>query len=98
MADEDVANNRTASTTWGWRYVKIRTAPQAKEHRERSESALHSLLMWPRRKPMTLTIKWRGGAECWYEIRARGRTIRRPGCVALDDIMADLGRWHRLEQ
>lgn len=38
---------------------------------------------------MTLTIQFRGGKECWYEIRGRGRTIRRPGVIALHDIMRE---------
>lgn len=95
MADKDDGNDRTGSTTWGWRYVKIAPAPQAKSDAERSESSLGSLLPWPRRKPMHIDIRWRGGPECWYEIRARGRTIRRPGSIALHDLMEQLARWQR---
>lgn len=92
MPDVDDGNNRTPSTTWGWRRIKIAPAPQAEEHRERSEASLGSLLRWPRRKPLTITLKYRGGAECWWEIRARGRTIRRPGYVAVHDLMRELFR------
>lgn len=42
---------------------------------------------------MHLEISYRGGPEAWYEIRARGVTIRRPGHIALHDLMCALGRW-----
>lgn len=34
---------------------------------------------------MTVTVRYRGGAEAWYEVKARGRTWRFPGHVALHD-------------
>lgn len=40
-----------------------------------------------RREPLTLSVKYRGGAEAWYEIKARGRTYRVPGHRALHDVM-----------
>lgn len=79
-----------ASTTWAWKRVRIAPAPQAEGTVRAQRAPLRGLLPWPRRKPMTLTIKFRGGKECWYEIRARGRTIRRPGPIALHDLMREL--------
>lgn len=92
MADVDDGNERTTSTTWAWRRVKIAPAPQANVTASASEATLKGLLRWPRRKPLNITLKYRGGPECWWEIRARGRTIRRPGYIALHDLMRDLYR------
>lgn len=92
MPADDDENERTPSTTWAWRRVKIAPAPQAESDAERSESALGSLLPWPRRRPLTLTLRYRGGSEAWYEIRVRGRTIRRPGHVALHDLWREITR------
>jgi hypothetical protein len=44
--------------------------------------------MRDRRKPLTLTISYRGGPEQWFEIHARGSIGRFPGYVALSDVMA----------
>lgn len=42
------------------------------------------------REPLTIQVKYRGGPECWWEISARGATIRRPGSLALHDVLREL--------
>lgn len=93
MDDEQVSNERTSSTTWAWRRVRMSTPPQAKSDRERSEAPQGSLLAWPRGKPCTVVLKYRGGPECWVEVRARGRIWRRPGTTALYDIVREVWGW-----
>lgn len=88
MEKEQHQNSSSGSTTWDWRKVKIRQAPEAEGRVERSES-LRSLLGWPIRRPMTIRVKYRGGAECWWELHARGRMIRRPGSLALHDVLRE---------
>jgi hypothetical protein len=88
----DGGHSTVGSTTWVSEQRKIRPAPQAKEHRASAASTLRGLLPWPRRKPLTLTLTFRGGSACWYEIRGRGRTIRRPGVIALHDLMREFYR------
>ena len=90
MKSQEPTNDRSVSTTWEWKRVKIAQPPQAKEHAERSESSLRSLLPWPRRKPLHLSVVYRGGPECWWEIRSRGRVIRRPGVMALHDVLKEI--------
>lgn len=49
------------------------------------------------RDPLTISVKFRGGPECWYEIHARGSMGRFPGYVSLHDAMHEimLGQeWH----
>jgi hypothetical protein len=78
------------STRWEWRRVKINRAPQA------SSNSAPKALRWrklPRldwRKPITCTIKYRGGAEAWVEIHARGDIGRYPGSAAIVDILGDM--------
>lgn len=51
-----------------------------------------------RRDPVTLTIRYRGGPEAWFEITARGVTARRPGHVCLLDLMQEVYGDHGPEQ
>lgn len=94
MADEDLTNTRTSSTTWEWRRVRMSRAPKAMSTSSEASPPKGSLLPWPRRKPLTLSIAFRGGPECWWEVRARGRVWRRPGTVAIHDLMSEIMAWH----
>jgi hypothetical protein len=73
------------STTWEWRRVKIER-PAGGQVAAPKASARPS----PLRKPKTLTVKFRGGDEAWWEIRCGDRTIRRPGVTALHDVLKDV--------
>jgi hypothetical protein len=42
------------------------------------------------RSPVTLTIKLRGGPECWVEVHARGGIGRYPGVTAIYDVLRDV--------
>lgn len=48
------------------------------------------LPLWNRRKPLHLTITWRGGAEGWMEIHSRGDFHRYPSTVCLYEVYADI--------
>jgi hypothetical protein len=85
----DLPNKRTASTTWEWRRVKIRTPPSGPAAQPPKGSS-PPLSSWPRREALTITVHHRGGAESWWEIRARGRVWRRPGHHALEDVLGDV--------
>lgn len=54
------------------------------------------LLPWRNpRDPLTLTIRYRGGAEAWYEIRARGSVGRIEGHICLHDVMMAINCWDK---
>lgn len=93
MAHDEEANVRPISTTSAWRWAKIRRPPEAEESSPSEASPTRSLLAWPRKRPMSLRVRYRGGPECWWEVTARGRTIRRPGSVCLHDVLAELYAW-----
>lgn len=84
------------STTWTWRRVRVSSgAPQP--GRAPGEAGHHApLARRNRREPLTLSVSFRGGPECWWEIKARGRTWRRPGSLALHDVLSQLygEEWH----
>lgn len=81
----DVENMRSGSTTFVWRRIKMARPPEAIGQARRSRS-FWRLPRWDPRKPLTVTIKYRGGEECWYEVHSRGATLRVPGYVQLHDL------------
>jgi hypothetical protein len=88
MREPQEPNTRPPSTTWEWRKTKIRSAPQATQHSQPKAARWYHMRARDRRKPLTLTISYRGGPESWFEIHARGSIGRFPGWVALSDVMA----------
>lgn len=42
----------------------------------------------PRTLPVRLTVTYRGGAESWWLIQARGESQVFPGHAALEDVMS----------
>lgn len=87
MDEHESTNERTPSTAWTWKRVKVRRpaggqqAPGAKRRR------WHGSLPRNPREPLTIKVSYRGGGECWYEIHARGSMGRFPGITALHDVM-----------
>lgn len=90
VSQPNKGNGRSGSTTWVWESRKILAPPTGQQRvaRRASDSALLSAR--DMREPLTMTVRYLGGAEGWWEIKARGRTYRRPGVRALHDVMLDL--------
>lgn len=59
------------------------TAPKARH-------AWHRLSPWPKKRPLTVRIYYRGGPEAFYSVKARGFEAFVPGWVALHDLMTDV--------
>ena len=80
---------RSVSTTWEWRLCKIERAagPGGPVRQSRSDSS-QPPRDWRRRQ--TVQVKYRGGAEAWWEFTMPGRTLRLPGHLSLHDAMARL--------
>lgn len=68
----------------------MRPAPQAQTQRPRRGHRWIGCYPWPREQKITLTVKYRGGAEGWYLVEARGRHGVFPGVVALHDVMMEI--------
>lgn len=45
---------------------------------------------WNRRKRLTIEVLYTGGAEGWFDIKARGSSGRIPGDRALVDVMQEV--------
>lgn len=91
-AVNDSANGNTCSvsTTWGFRKVKISRRRNGQETRRRSRPSLRSLPKWEKNRSLSLSVRWLGGSEEWFEIRARGHVYKRPGWTCLSDVMHEL--------
>lgn len=66
--------------------------PKATEESRRNAARFHSLPPRDPRTPLPVTIKYRGGPECWIEVSGRGIYRRYPGYTAIMDIVSDLNR------
>lgn len=79
------------STTWEWKRVKVSRAPQASEDRRPKGGRWFHLPPWEwRRRPLHITVKYRGGPEAWFEVHARGSMGRFPGHVSLFDAISEV--------
>lgn len=85
MGTREPSNISPPSTTWVWERRKVRAAPTGPAAR-RAKPGLKSLSQRDPRQPVTITITYRGGAECWWELRARGQIVRLPGHLAVHDV------------
>lgn len=89
MAKEARTYTGSGSTTWVWKTSRVATAPKAQQHGH-PKGGLRALRERAARDPLTITVKYRGGAECWWEIKARGETVRVPGYIAVHDVLMAL--------
>lgn len=91
MAPNDHPNTRSSSARWEFRRVKIASAPKGPTRQSAQQpSRWFGLAYRPPRDPLHMSVVYRGGPECWYEVHARGRVGRFPGYVALHDAMIEI--------
>lgn len=94
MAATNESNDCSPSTTWAWRKVKIAPAPKAPREQRPKGPSKPLASVWNGRETLTISVRYRGGAECWYELKSRGQTVRIPGHVALHDVMGRIYGQH----
>lgn len=92
MARFDESNTRFTSTRWRDAKVRISTTAGGQKEREAKPRRWWGRSHRNPRDPLSLKISYRGGAECWYEIHARGSIGRFPGHVALHDVMTEINQ------
>lgn len=63
-------------------------APQATATARAERARRFSLARRNPREPLTIIIEYRGGPECWWQVKARGTSWRVPGCTAVHDLFA----------
>jgi hypothetical protein len=79
-----------ASTTFEWRRVKIRTPPAGHNKARAKRGRWRHLGRWPRTQDLTITIRYRGGAESWWLVKARGSQGAFPGHASIEDVMSQV--------
>jgi hypothetical protein len=96
---EDYYEHVFGSANWEFRKVKVNRPPGASKDSGGAggTTAQSRFGFWPLaradwRKPIKLTVTYRGGPECWVEIHSRGRIGRYPGYVAIVDILGEITR------
>lgn len=77
-----------ASQRFVWRKVKIAHPAGGQGTARRSRRSFLRLAPQPRTRPVRLTVTWRGGAEGWWFVEARGEHQAFPGHWCLEDVMA----------
>lgn len=83
------------STTFEWKRVKIARPPEATATAGPKGRRWRLLPTRDPRKPLTITVKLRGGPEGWVEVHARGDSTRYPGWYQLYDVVMDVNAWRR---
>lgn len=81
---------RYPSTRWVPAPRKIQQRPKGQTTRQPKAARWWRFGPWNPREPLTIKVSYRGGAECWYEIHARGSIGRFPGHTALHDVMREI--------
>lgn len=90
MAQEPTDTNTSRSTTYRFERRKILVRSEGARESGAEGGHRHSVSRRNMREPISITIRWRQGAESWWQIEARGKTWRRPGYTSLDDVMRDI--------
>jgi hypothetical protein len=89
MATKEEDEQVFGSTTFEWRQVKIKRRPQGTSTAGAQRRRWRGLARYPRAQALRgIEVQWRGGAESWWLIKARGSHGVFPGHLALEDVMA----------
>lgn len=78
------------STTFGWRKVKMSPAPNGQEIQPAAGRRWRHLPSVRARDGIHATLKLRGGAEGWVEVRARGSVGRYHGATGIYDVLMEV--------
>lgn len=70
--------------------MKISPPPQAPTRQPAKRPSVRAIPPQDQRDPLTITVRYRGGNECWYEVKARGGTVRVQGWLGFHDLMQRL--------
>lgn len=93
MANEVQSNEHSPSTAWEWRRVRVTRGAAGSKAAARKGHRWRRFPRLDRSKPLQLRVVYRGGAQAWIVVTARGETNVYPGDVALLDLMSDVGQW-----
>lgn len=90
MTSELNGERGTGSTRWVPRGERLSSSARGKTQHARRAYRWFGLRLSPADRKVTITVTYRGGAECWYNLEARGRHGVFPGVASLHDIMREI--------
>ncbi len=85
--DQPTPERTFGSTTWAWKKVRVSRPAGGQGGSAKLPPRFWGLPPRDPRVPLPMTLKYRGGAECWIEVHARGRIARYVGVTALADML-----------
>lgn len=91
-------NTRTGSTTWVPTLDKMRGSRPRGASRAGGASRWWNLARRDAKRPLTITVRYRGGNEAWYYVESRGSSGAFPGYRCLHDVMREINEgsaWRR---
>lgn len=95
MATHEESYTCSPSTKWEWKLVKMSPPPGG----DRAAADIHGrrapLSSRDPHKPISIEVRYKGGAEASYVVTYRGRVWRFPGYVALHDMMQQVNGQRR---
>jgi hypothetical protein len=78
------------STTSDWKWAKVKRRPQGTTTARAKRGRWRHLARWPRTQHLSIKVTYRGGAESWWLVEARGSEGVFPGHAALEDVMSQV--------
>lgn len=80
-------NECTPSTTWEYRKVKISRRLQGSAGASAGGRPPKRLARRDPHERLSIVVKYRGGAEAWWLVEARGERYTFPGHLAMHDVL-----------
>lgn len=90
MPTAEEANASSVSTSWEWKRVKIRRPAGGQTHSRPKGGRWRSLPPRRRQDTTIISLKYREGGECWYEVTSRGKTGMMPGWRDLHSVVEEI--------
>ena len=81
-------NRRSGSHTWSSKPDKMRSGGAAGRAGASKTPPFRGISRRDWAEPLTIQVRYRGGAEAWWLVEARGRRQAFPGHLSLHDVMA----------
>lgn len=81
-------NARSGSHTWVPRTDKMRSGGAAGKGVPSKTAPFRGIDRRDWAQPITIQLRFRGGAEAWWLVEARGRRQAFPGHMSIHDVMA----------
>lgn len=96
MTNHHEQNTSSGSTNWKWIKVRVAAGSAPAGDRARAQRGPVHLRSRDAHAPLTVTVRYRGGAEASWLISYRGVTRRFAGHLAVHDVLSQLSEaaWH----